>query len=95
MFFSDIYKHKNNCIFNCLLIPMTWCILLPGASGFGNFCYLTISYSAALAADEECTQLKESWISTKVSICFHFDPQDLRWKHRASAKTIFETSAFK
>lgn len=69
-------------------------ILLPWASWFRNFCYVTLSDSAVLTADEECTQLKESWICTNASICFHFDPQNPHWKHKASAKTIFETSAY-
>lgn len=55
--------------------------------------YVTLSDSAVLAADEECTQLKESWICTELSICFHFDPQNPHWKHKAPAKTIFEKSA--
>lgn len=69
-------------------------ILLPRASRFRNVCYVTLSDSAALGAYEECTQVKESWICTVVSICFHFDPQNPHWKHEAPAKTISETSAY-
>lgn len=98
--FSHSWKEQNICAFSFNsrrgrhAAETTRGILLPWTSWFRNFCYVTLSDSAALTADEECTQLKESWICTMVSICFHFDPQNPHWKHTAPAKTIFETSAY-
>lgn len=69
-------------------------VLLSWDPLFLLICCAIPSDSGALTADEVCTQLKESWICSRVLTFFHSNPRKPHWKGTALAKIFLKTSTY-